>query len=121
MAVKIRLRAQGSVNRIIYRVVVADSRSPRDGKYIEAVGWYNPLAKEDVQVEIKPDRIQYWLDQGAQITDKVVSLVKRAAPGVFTELRSKQVAKRTKEAKKRKSSEPRQVVATAAPKKAPTV
>ena len=117
MAVKIRLRAQGSVNRIMYRVVVADSRSPRDGKYIEAVGWYNPLAKEDMQVEIKPDRIQFWLDQGAQITDKVVSLVKRAAPGVFTELRAKQAAKRTKEAKKRKSSEPK-VVAKAAPKKA---
>jgi small subunit ribosomal protein S16 len=119
MAVKIRLRAQGSVNRIMYRVVVADSRSPRDGKYIEAVGWYNPLAKEDMQVEIKPDRIQYWISQGAQITDKVASLMKRAAPGVFTELRAKEVAKRTKEAKKRKSSSaPSKVVAKAAPKKA---
>ena len=118
MAVKIRLRAQGSVNRIMYRVVVADSRSPRDGKYIEAVGWYNPLAKEDMQVEIKPDRIQYWIAQGAQITDKVISLMKRAAPGVFTELRAKEAAKRTKEAKKRKSAEPGKVVAKAAPKKA---
>ncbi len=103
MAVKIRLRAQGSVNRVMYRVVVADSRSPRDGKYIEAVGWYNPLAKADMQVEIKPDRIQHWLDQGAEITDKVASLVKRAAPGVYVELCQKQSAKRLKESQKRKS------------------
>ena len=115
MAVKIRLRAQGSVNRVMYRVVVADSRSPRDGKYIEAVGWYNPLAKAEVQVEIKPDRIQHWLEQGAEITDKVASLVKRAAPGVYTELRQKQNAKRLKEAQKRKSKA-KAVVAGAAEK-----
>lgn len=102
MAVKIRLRAQGSVNRVMYRVVVADSRSPRDGKYIEAVGWYNPLAEGEKQVEIKPDRIQHWLQLGAEITDKVASLVKKAAPGVYTELCQRQNIKRLKEAKKRK-------------------
>ena len=104
MAVKIRLRAQGSVNRVMYRVVVADSRSPRDGKYIEAVGWYNPLAKENMQVEMKPDRIQYWLEKGAEMTEKVGSLLKRQAPAVFTAHRTKQMAKRTKDAKKRKSA-----------------
>lgn len=103
MAVKIRLRAQGNVNRRMYRVVVADSRSPRDGKYIEAVGWYNPTGKDDMKVSVKPDRLQYWLSQGAQATDKVQSLMKMAAPGVFIDLRTKEQAKRVKEAKKRKA------------------
>jgi small subunit ribosomal protein S16 len=104
MAVKIRLRAQGSVNRVMYRVVVADSRSPRDGKYIEALGWYNPLAKEDAQVFLKPDRMQYWIQQGAEVTEKVESLMKKATPGVFTEMRSKQAAKRVKTAQKRRKT-----------------
>src|SRR5258708_5713880 len=103
MAVKKRLRAQGSVKRVKYRIVVADGRSPRNGKYIEAVGWYDPLAKEEVQVEMKPDRLQYWLSQGAQISDKVESLMKRAAPGVLVELRSRRAAQRVKSAKKRKA------------------
>ena len=104
MAVKIRLRAQGNVNRVMYRVVVADSRSPRDGKYIEALGWYNPLAAEDAQVFLKPDRMQYWIQQGAEVTEKVESLMKKATPGVFTEMRSKQAAKRVKTAQKRRKA-----------------
>ena len=103
MAVKIRLRAQGSVNRVMYRVVVADSRSPRDGKYIEAVGHYNPLAPKEKQVEMKPDRLQHWLAQGAELSDKVESLMKRSAPGVLLELRAKRQQKRIKDAKKRKA------------------
>ena len=103
MAVKIRLRAQGSVNRVKYRIVVADGRSPRDGEYIESIGWYDPLAKEEMQVEMKPDSLQYWIDKGAQISDKVESLMKRAAPGVLAELRARRAMKRVKSAKKRKA------------------
>jgi small subunit ribosomal protein S16 len=103
MAVKIRLRAQGSVKKIKYRVVVADGRSPRDGKYIEALGWYDPLAKEDMQVQIKPDRLQYWISKGAQATDKVEFLMRKAAPGVLVNLRTQREAQRVKEAKKRRA------------------
>jgi small subunit ribosomal protein S16 len=103
MAVKIRLRAQGSVNRVKYRVVVADSRSPRDGKYLEAVGWYHPMAKdEDKKVFLLPDRIQHWLLLGAEITDKVESLMKKAAPGVLQAYKAKNSAKALKDAKKRR-------------------
>ena len=60
MALKIRLRQQGRNNRPFYRLVVANCRSPRDGKYVEALGWYNPFEQElDKSVSIKPDRIQY--------------------------------------------------------------
>src|SRR5437588_8940460 len=104
MAVKIRLRAQGTVNRVKYRVVVADSRSPRDGKYLEAVGWYNPMSKdEDKKVFLMPDRIQFWLQQGAEITDKVVSLLKKAAPGVLATYKTKVENKALKEAKQRRA------------------
>lgn len=89
MAVKIRLRAQGNINRRVYRVVVTDSRAPRDGKYIEAVGWYNPRAKAELQAEIKPDRIQHWMMQGAQLSEKVEYLLKQKAPGVLASMKKK--------------------------------
>jgi len=104
MAVKIRLRAQGSVNRAMYRVVATDSRAPRDGKYIETLGWYKPRAKPELQVELKPDRLQYWLDLGAVFTDKVEFLMKKAAPGVFQNLRAKEQAKRLKSTTMRSKS-----------------
>ena len=104
MALKIRLRAQGSTNRVVYRLVVADSRAPRDGKYIEGLGWYNPYANvEEQQIFVKPDRIQHWLSLGAEISDRVVSLVKKAAPQVIVALHAKKVAKTAKAAAKRKA------------------
>ncbi len=100
MAVKIRLRSQGTTNRIMYRLVVTDSRSPRDGKYLEAVGWYNPYAREEQdKVFIKPDRLQHWIEAGAELSDRAESLVKKAAPGVLQFLqqrREKATAKRRK-------------------------
>jgi small subunit ribosomal protein S16 len=90
------------VKRVKHRIVVADGRSPRDGKYIEAVGWHDPLAKEEMQLEMKLDRVQYWLSQGAQMSDKVESLMKRAAPGVLLELRAQRTRQRTRSAKKRR-------------------
>lgn len=81
MATAIRLRREGNRNRAFYRVVVADKRSPRDGKFIEILGTYNPHADEN-QAELKLDRIDYWLGVGAQPSDTVRSLVKKAKAAV---------------------------------------
>ena len=102
MAVKIRLRAQGSVRRVVYRVVATDSRAPRDGKYLEALGWYNPQGKGEMRVQLKPDRLQHWLDNGAEFSDKVESLMADAAPGVLQNIRAKAQTQRVKAAKKRR-------------------
>ena len=77
MAVKIRLKRVGGKNEIHFRLVVADGRSPRDGTFIEHLGWYNPYTK-GVNYKIKLDRIDYWKKKGAQLSDTVVSLVKKA-------------------------------------------
>ena len=79
--VKIRLKRTGKKNAPCYRVVVADSRSPRDGKVIEIVGLYDPrLANES----LKMDRIDYWLSNGAQPTDTVADIIRRAKTGEAT-------------------------------------
>jgi len=74
--VKIRLRRVGAKKQPSYRVVIADSRSPRDGRFIETIGLYNPRT-EPPTVEIKEDRALYWLSQGAQPTDAVAGLLTR--------------------------------------------
>ncbi len=103
MALKIRLRKQGSNNRDFYRLVVTDSRSPRDGKYLEVVGWYNPIAPtEDLLLNIKPDRIQHWLDLGAQLSEKAATLVAKSAPAIIRGQTEKRLQNRAKAATKRK-------------------
>jgi small subunit ribosomal protein S16 len=74
--VKIRLRRMGRINRPSYRVVVADSRSPRDGKFIEIIGHYNPLT-DPATVSIDEERALKWLRYGAQPTDTVRSLLSK--------------------------------------------
>ncbi len=76
MAVKIRLARYGAKKKPFYRIVVADSKSPRDGKYIETVGTYNPLT-DPAGVSLKGERVKYWMDQGAIPTDTVKSLLKK--------------------------------------------
>ncbi len=73
MAMKIRLARGGSKKRPFYRIVAADSRMPRDGRYIEKLGTYNPLLPKDSEdrVKMNMERVQYWLDQGAQPTDRI--------------------------------------------------
>lgn len=73
MATKIRLARGGSKKRPFYRVVVADSRMPRDGRYIEKIGTYNPLLPKDSEERVKIDveRVKHWLAEGAQVTDRV--------------------------------------------------
>ena len=78
MAVKIRLKRTGNRNNPCWRVVVADSRSPRDGKHIEEVGYYNPTSTP-AELSLKNDRIDYWLSVGAQPSEQVASLIKQAA------------------------------------------
>jgi small subunit ribosomal protein S16 len=73
---KIRLRRMGAKKRPSYRIVVADSRSPRDGRFIEVIGHYDPLT-EPATVKINSERASYWLSVGAQPTDTVRSLLKR--------------------------------------------
>jgi len=75
MAVKLRLTRVGSKKNPIYRVVAADSRSPRDGKFIEIVGRYNPQTDPSM-IDLDEDKIKAWLDKGAQPTDSVRRLMK---------------------------------------------
>ena len=74
--VTIRLRRTGKKKQPSYRVVIADSRSPRDGKFIEIVGFYNPV-RQPQELEIKADRVRHWMSVGAQPSDPVVRLLKR--------------------------------------------
>jgi len=76
MAVSIRLRREGALNRPYYKVVVADSRAPRDGKFIEIIGTYDPK-KTGHNSTLKLDRIDHWISQGAQPSDTVRSLIKK--------------------------------------------
>jgi small subunit ribosomal protein S16 len=76
MAVSIRLRREGALNRPYFKVVVADSRSPRDGKFIEIVGTCDPK-KSGPNSTLKLDRIEYWLARGARPSDTVRSLIKK--------------------------------------------
>jgi small subunit ribosomal protein S16 len=77
---KIRLARGGSKKRPFYRVVAADSRMPRDGRYVEKLGTYNPLLAKDSEERVKLDmeRVQYWLDQGAQPSDRVSRFLEAA-------------------------------------------
>ena len=75
--VKLRLRRIGNRNRPVYRVVVADQRLPRDGRFIEEIGTYNPLQKDN-NYRLDLDRVDYWLGVGAQASDTVASFIKKA-------------------------------------------
>jgi len=77
MAVKIRMKRVGAKNAPFFRIVVADSRSPRDGRFIEELGSYQPLKKGD-NFTLNLDRAKYWISKGAQPSDTVASFIKRA-------------------------------------------
>lgn len=76
MAVKIRLRRMGAKKTPFYRIVVADSRFPRDGRFIEELGYYAPL-KDPVDFKVDGEKVQKWIKNGAQPTDTVKSLLKK--------------------------------------------
>ena len=87
MAMKIRLARGGSKKRPFYRIVAADSRLPRDGRFIEKLGTYNPLLPKDSEERVKMDleRVQYWVSQGAQVTDRVARFLEAAGVNAKTE------------------------------------
>lgn len=76
MAVKIRLRRMGAKKAPFYRVVVADSRYPRDGRFIEEIGFYNPMT-EPAEIKIDADKAKKWISNGAQPTDTVKNILKK--------------------------------------------
>ena len=80
MALKIRLSRGGAKKRPVYRIVVADSRSPRDGRFIERLGTYNPMVAKDSEnrITLKEERIKYWLSQGAKPSDRVARFLGHA-------------------------------------------
>ena len=92
--IKLRLRRMGAKKRPSYRIVVADARAKRDGRFIEIVGHYDPMT-EPTMIVIKADRARYWLGQGAQPTDRVVRLLKKQG---ITDESGKVVAEATTEA-----------------------
>ena len=77
MAVKIRLRRMGAKKAPFYRIVVADSRYPRDGRFIEEVGYYNPMT-EPVTIKVEEEKVQKWLASGAQPTETVKSILTKS-------------------------------------------
>ena len=76
--VKIRLRRMGAKKAPYYRIVVADSRAPRDGRLIEEIGTYDPMAEGAAKIKVDMDRANYWIANGAQPTDTVRGLLKKA-------------------------------------------
>ncbi len=86
MAVKIRLRRMGAHKKPFYRIVVADSRAPRDGRCIEEIGYFNPMT-EPVQVKLDMEKVEKWIKNGAQPTDRVRSIVE------YVKKESKQASK----------------------------
>ncbi len=77
MAVKIRLRRMGAKKAPFYRIVVADSRFPRDGRFIEEIGYYNPTEEPPV-LKVDAEKVQQWISNGAQPTDTVKALLKKS-------------------------------------------
>ena len=77
MAVKMRLRRMGAKKAPFYRVIVADSRSPRDGRFIEEIGYYNPLT-EPAEIKIDAEKAKKWISNGAQPTETAKSLLKKS-------------------------------------------
>ncbi len=77
MAVHIRLKRFGTINQPKWRIVVSDTKMPRDGRFIEEIGYYNPLPVGEI-VQVKKERLEYWMKQGAQVSVSLKSLLKRA-------------------------------------------
>ncbi|MEM9579174.1 MAG: 30S ribosomal protein S16 [Pseudomonadota bacterium] len=103
MAMKIRLARGGSKKRPFYRIVAADSRMPRDGRYIEKLGTYNPLLPKDSEERVKMnvERVQYWLGQGAQTTDRVARMLEAAGLAEKTDRNNPKKAEPGKKAQER--------------------
>lgn len=102
MAVVIRLTRGGAKKRPFYHIVAADSRNPRDGRYIERLGYYNPIAQgQEIPLFLNQERIAYWTGQGAQPSERVASLLKHAANGRLQPQTAPEKAKKPAKAAKK--------------------
>ncbi|TRW97569.1 30S ribosomal protein S16 [Paracoccus sp. M683] len=117
MAMKIRLARGGSKKRPHYAIVASDSRMPRDGRFIEKLGTYNPLLPKDSEDRIKMDmeRVQYWLGQGAQATDRVARFLEAAGVKEKTERKNMKKAQPGKAAQDRAAKRAEREAAASAP------
>jgi small subunit ribosomal protein S16 len=116
MAMKIRLARGGSKKRPFYRIVAADSRMPRDGRFIEKLGTYNPLLPKDSEDRVKMDveRIQHWMSKGAQPTDRVARMLEAAGVKEKTERSNPKRGEPGKKAKDRADEKAAKAEAAAA-------
>lgn len=105
MTVKIRLARFGAKKRPFYRIVVADSRAPRDGRFIERIGQYDPMLPKDSKnrVVVKTDRLQYWLSVGAQATERILWFIKKDM--ITLDVEGKKIKEEKVEEKKIKEQE----------------
>jgi small subunit ribosomal protein S16 len=101
MALVIRMRQQGRKNRQTFRLVVTDKRNPRDGKYLETVGSYDPHRAQN-NLQINTERLSYWLSKGAEISETAQKLVKKIAPEIIQGLKDQKNASRVKQAAQRR-------------------
>ncbi len=121
MAMKIRLARGGSKKRPFYRIVAADSRMPRDGRFIEKLGTYNPLLPKDSEERVKMDveRVQHWLSKGAQTTDRVARMLEAAGVVPKTERNNPNKGEPGKKAKARADDKASKAAAAAEAAAAP--
>ncbi len=121
MAMKIRLARGGSKKRPFYRIVAADSRMPRDGRYIEKLGTYNPLLPKDSEDRVKMDleRIQHWLSEGAKPTDRVSRFLEAAGVLEKKERANMQKAEPGKKAQERAAEKAEKAAAASEAEAAP--
>ena len=114
MSLKIRLARGGTKKRPYYRIVVADARSPRDGRFIEKVGTYNPLLPKDAErVTLVTERVQHWLSVGAQPTDRVARFLDAAGLAKREPRNNPQKAEPGKKAQERAAEKAKKVAAAA--------
>ncbi|WP_333835583.1 30S ribosomal protein S16 [Novosphingobium sp.] len=116
MSVSMRLSRGGSKKRPYYKIVVSNSRAPRDGKYLEQVGTYNPLLAKDAEdrVRLIEDRVRYWIGVGAQPTDRVARLLDKAGIKERAATNNPQKAEPGKKAKERAEDKAEKAAAAAA-------
>ena len=110
MALIIRLRQMGRNNQQTYRLVVTNVRTRRDGRYVEALGWYNPQNDTD-HLHVEADRVLHWFNQGAQISENVMTLVEKASPETANIIATKQAEKVLKERQMRRERRAKRKVA----------
>src|SRR3569833_2677966 len=119
MALKIRLSRAGTTKRPYYHVVIADARSPRDGRFIEKVGTYDPKLEDDKRVNLVTERVTHWLSVGAQPTDRVLRFHDKASLKTRAPRNNPERAKPNKKATDRAEARAKAAADAAAPAEAP--